>query len=162
VKLFLKNLLFTILIPATVAVYAPSLILSDSKITSQLWMIKIGSLIITFGVGVYAWTVWDFARFGRGTPLPFDAPKKLVVRGLYRYVRNPTYLGVILVILGWVALYSSGSLLLYALGVSIIIHLFVVGYEESSLKKLYGTQYEAYHNSVSRWIPRIIGGRSKN
>ena len=156
-KLFLKNLLFSILVPGTVAVYVPLLISSGSNITAQLWLRMIGTFMIALGAAIYAWTVWDFASFGRGTPLPIDAPKKLVVRGLYQYIRNPMYLGVILVILGWSAVFASGWLLLYALGVSVIVHLFVVVYEEPRLKKLFGTEYEAYRSAVGRWVPRIKG-----
>ena len=156
-KLFLKNLLFSILIPGTVAVYIPLLILSGSNFTSHLWLRMIGTFIIALGAGIYGWTVWDFASFGRGTPLPIDAPKKLVMRGLYQYVRNPMYLGVILVILGWSAVYASGRLLLYALGVSVIVHLFVVLFEEPRLMKLFGADYMAYHSAVGRWVPHFKG-----
>jgi protein-S-isoprenylcysteine O-methyltransferase Ste14 len=157
VKLFLKNLLFSILVPGTVAVYIPLLISSGSNFTSHLWLRIIGTFIIALGAGIYAWTVWDFASFGRGTPFPIDAPKKLVVRGLYQYVRNPMYLGVILVILGWSAVFASGWLLLYVLGVLVIVHLFVVLYEEPRLKKLFGAEYMAYHSAVGRWVPCITG-----
>ncbi len=154
-KLFLKNLLFSILVPGTVAVYIPLLILSGSISAGHLWLKIVGIFIIALGATIYAWTVWDFASFGRGTPLPIDAPKKLVVRGLYQYIRNPMYLGVILVILGWSVVFASGWLLLYALGVSVIVHLFVVLYEEPRLKMLFGAEYEAYRFVVGRWVPRI-------
>lgn len=155
----MKNLLFTLLIPGTVAVYLPLIIAWGRGFTSNPWLLVPGSLVIALGKGIYAWTVWDFASFGRGTPLPIDAPKKLVVRGLYRYVRNPMYIGVFLVILGWASMFASGWLLLYALGMGIVIHLFVVGYEEPGLLELFGEEYEAYRAAVNRWLPRIHGGR---
>jgi protein-S-isoprenylcysteine O-methyltransferase Ste14 len=159
VKLFLKNLLFTILIPGMVAVYVPLVITCGRRINTHLWLLVIGILVMALGAAIYAWTVWDFASFGRGTPLPIDAPKKLVVKGLYRYVRNPMYLGVILVILGWTCIFADGWLLVYALGVGIAVHLFVVGYEEPRLNNLFGEQYEAYRASTGRWVPHIRTGR---
>jgi protein-S-isoprenylcysteine O-methyltransferase Ste14 len=159
VKLFLKNLLFTLLIPGTVAVYLPLFIARERGISTQAWLLVTGSLLLAMGIAVYAWTVWDFATFGRGTPLPVDAPKKLVMRGLYRYVRNPMYIGVILVILGWATILAHGWLLFYAMGVCILIHLFVVGYEEPRLQKLFGEDYESYSAAVNRWMPRIHGFR---
>ncbi len=157
-KLFLKNLLFSILVPGSVAVYIPLLISSGSNITSHLWLRMVGTFIIALGAAIYSWTVWDFASFGRGTPLPIDAPRKLVVRGLYQYIRNPMYMGVILVILGWSAAFASVWLLLYALGVLIIVHLFVVVYEEPRLKMLFGAEYVTYHSIVGRWVPLCNGG----
>jgi protein-S-isoprenylcysteine O-methyltransferase Ste14 len=78
-----------------------------------------------------------------------------VVKGLYRYTRNPMYLGVILIILGWASLFAEWQLLIYALGVGIVIHLFVVLYEEPRLQKLFGEDYTSYRRSVRRWLPRI-------
>jgi len=155
VMLFLKNLLFTILVPGTVALYIPLLISRGRGVSTQPAMLAVGTLLLVTGAGIYLWTVWDFATTGRGTPLPIDAPKKLVVRGLYRYTRNPMYWGVILVIFGWACVFIDGWLLIYALGVGIVIHLFVIGYEEPRLKDLFGEEYEDYRRSVGRWVPRI-------
>lgn len=98
--------------------------------------------------------VWDFARFGRGTPAPVDAPKRLVVRGLYRRVRNPMYLGVLLVVVGWALRLASQGLALYALGLGALFHLFVVCYEEPALRRSFGPAYEEYAARVGRWWPR--------
>jgi protein-S-isoprenylcysteine O-methyltransferase Ste14 len=159
VILFLKNLLFTILIPGTVAVYIPLIIARGKVISLQPLLLVSGILFMVLGATIYAWTVWNFASFGSGTPLPIDAPKKLVVRGLYRFVRNPMYLGVILVILGWVAIFAYGWLLLYALVVWVVMNLFVVVYEEPRLKELFGEDYESYRMAVGRWVPRVRGDR---
>jgi protein-S-isoprenylcysteine O-methyltransferase Ste14 len=152
VKLILKNLLFTLLVPGTVSVYVPLLITRGRDISTNPTLLVIGILLLVIGTAIYLWTVWDFASFGRGTPLPLDAPKKLVVRGLYRCTRNPMYVGVILVILGWAGLFRDGWLLVYSLGVGIVIHLFVVLYEESRLTELFGVDYENYRRSVGRWV----------
>jgi protein-S-isoprenylcysteine O-methyltransferase Ste14 len=154
-KLFLKNLLFTLLIFGTVAIYAPLLISQGRRVSPVSILLILGALLLAAGAGVYLWTVWDFATAGKGTPLPMDAPRKLVVRGLYRYVRNPMYLGVLLVILGWAGIFADGWLLIYALGVAIIIHIFVLLYEEPRLSHLFGAEYDAYHQSAGRWLPHL-------
>jgi protein-S-isoprenylcysteine O-methyltransferase Ste14 len=98
---------------------------------------------------------WEFAVVGRGTPAPIDPPKSIVVSGLYRFVRNPMYLGVELLILGEAWLFSSTRLLGYALLLGLGFHLFVVFYEEPSLTKKFGGAYQEYCRSVPRWIPRL-------
>jgi protein-S-isoprenylcysteine O-methyltransferase Ste14 len=152
-KLFIKNVIFTLVVPGTVAIYIP-LIIAHSRISSASpFLFVMGMALLALGIVIYLWTVWDFTIYGRGTPLPMDAPKTLVVHGLYRYTRNPMYLGVIMVILGWSALFSDGWLLLYALGVWVSTHFFIVLYEEPRLTKLFGSEYEGYRQRVSRWVP---------
>jgi protein-S-isoprenylcysteine O-methyltransferase Ste14 len=153
-KLFVKNLLFTILIPGTVAVYVPLLISHGKIITSYPLLLMTGMVLLAAGAVVYLRTVWDFAIAGKGTPLPIDAPKKLVVIGLYRYMRNPMYVGVLMVILGWTIIFTDWWLMIYGLGVWIVVHLFITAYEEPRLQQLFGTEYENYRRSVGRWIPR--------
>jgi len=159
VRLFLKNLLFTVLVPGTVAVYVPLAISSDpvapglvSKLAQFLSIIPLMA-----GATVYFWCLWDFATFGRATPAPIDAPKRLVVRGLYHYVRNPMYVGALLVILGWSLYFASARLLLYASSVGVAFHLFVVLYEEPTLRKTFGADYERYASATGRWLPRLRG-----
>jgi protein-S-isoprenylcysteine O-methyltransferase Ste14 len=152
--LFLKNLLFTILVPGTVAVYIPLLITRGKVISMIPIYLAIGCIYLAIGICIYSWTVWDFATLGRGTPMPIDPPKRLVVKGMYRYMRNPMYLGVVLIILGWAGLFAEWRLLIYALAVVIVIHLFVVLYEEPRLQELFGDDYTTYRRSVGRWFPR--------
>jgi protein-S-isoprenylcysteine O-methyltransferase Ste14 len=155
VILFLKNLLFTRLVPGTVAVYIPLLIARPTPAHPGLFMHAIGTLLLTLGAVVYFWTICDFAIFGPGTPLPDDAPKRLVVRGLYRFVRNPMYIGVVMVILGWACVFASFAVLIYALGVLSAVHIFVIFYEEKKLKLLFEVDYDAYQLAVGRWLPRF-------
>ncbi len=150
--LLIKNLLFTLVVPGTVAVLVPRLIAGDDSPASGM-AFAIALVLFGLGGGIYAWCVWDFASFGRGTPAPIDAPKKLVLRGLYRYTRNPMYLGVLTVISGWVVLFQSASLVAYAIIVATCFHLFILLYEEPHLLREFGSQYEAYRSSVSRWLP---------
>ena len=111
--LLLKNLLFTVLIPGTVAVYVPLTIVRGRAPAAGLGLLA-AFVVLALGAGIYAWCVWDFATFGRGTPAPIDAPKRLVVRGLYRVTRNPMYVGVLTVILGWALFFRAPGLALYA------------------------------------------------
>ncbi len=151
--LLVKNLLFTVLVPGTVAVYLP-LLFAEGRSPASAWAVVLAVPVLALGAAVYAWCVWDFASFGRGTPAPVDSPRKLVVRGLYRYTRNPMYLGVLTVILGWALLFRSGTLLLYALLVGAGFHLVVVLYEERHLRQGFGEEYDAYCRRVGRWLPR--------
>jgi len=153
-SLFLKNLLFTVFIPGTVAVYLPLLLCRGRSPGSGI-AVALGVALLAAGGGIYAWCIWDFATFGRGTPAPIDAPKKLVVRGLYRYTRNPMYLGVLTVILGWAVLHQSADVLLYACCVGLCFHLFVVLYEERHLHRVFGGDYHEYCSAVGRWLPRL-------
>jgi len=147
-RLFLKNLIFTIFVPGTVAVVIPYLI-GQRRGPHWYWSI----IPFAAGAAIYLRCVWDFGVIGRGTPAPIDAPKVLVVRGLFKYVRNPIYIGVILVILGWVIYFASRAILVYALAVALAFHLFVVLVEEPSLRRQFGESYEIYRRSVRRWLP---------
>lgn len=137
--------------PGAVAVYLPLWIAGTSPDVRGAVGV-IGVLLIVVGVSVYAWCVWDFATFGRGTPAPIDAPKRLVVRGLYRTTRNPMYVGVLTTIAGWSVLFRSSTLALYGLAVAIGFHVFVTGYEEPHLARTFGADYEAYRAHVPRWL----------
>lgn len=152
--LFLKNLFFTLLVPGTVAVYIPLLIVHKQSLISGLFFYA-AITILVLGTSIYIWCIWDFAAFGRGTPAPLDQPKRLVVRGLYHYTRNPMYLGVLTVILGWAILFSAVPLLLYAIGVGTVFHLFIVFYEERHLQRKFGHEYNDYRSRVGRWLPRL-------
>ena len=112
-----------------------------------------------FGIGtaLYAWCVWDFATFGRGTPAPVDAPSRLVVRGLYRFNRNPMYVGVLAVILGWATFYGSPVLLGYACGVWSLFYLMIILHEEPTLRRKFGADYGSYTARVPRWLPVWVG-----
>ncbi len=116
-------------------------------------------LPLAAGCAAYLWCVWDFATFGRGTPAPIDAPRRLVVRGLYRHVRNPMYVGVLLVIAGWAILFQSARVLGYGATAALFFHLFVVAVEEPTLRGKFGRSYEQYCRDVGRWVPKVRRGR---
>jgi protein-S-isoprenylcysteine O-methyltransferase Ste14 len=99
-----------------------------------------------------------FARFalqGEGTPAPVAPTKHLVVAGAYRHVRNPMYVAVVSIILGWAIWFGSLSLFLYAAVVWAGFTAFVLVYEEPTLRATFGKQYETYCSNVGRWIPRL-------
>lgn len=106
------------------------------------------------GGALALWCVLVFALVGRGTPAPFDPPRTLVVAGPYRYVRNPMYIGAALALGGAAAFYRSGPLLGYLVLFLLATHLFVVWYEEPTLERLFGGDYQAYRATVRRWLPR--------
>ena len=101
------------------------------------------------------WCFWDFLAKGGGTPAPVEPPRELVVAGLYKYVRNPMYVGVLLMIIGHFLWFGYWNLLIYAAVVFIAFNTFVAFYEEPNLKTRFGTTYEDYLKRVPRWIPRI-------
>src|SRR5437867_2704446 len=101
--LFLETIVFTVLVPGTVAFWLPPLILDERRLALPApWSAaQFAALIpLTLGAAIYLRCLWEFATRGRGIPAPIDHPKQLVVTGLYRYVRNPMYLGVLLFLLG--------------------------------------------------------------
>ncbi len=106
------------------------------------------------GAAVALWCILTFVVVGKGTPAPFDPPRQLVMRGPYRLVRNPMYLGAGLALCGAAIFYRSPALLGYVLALAVITHAFVVWYEEPTLRRLFGTDYEAYRSRVRRWLPR--------
>ena len=157
--LLLKNLIFTLLVPGTIAVGVPWLIAPERDPASAP-VFAVAAALLAVGGAIYAWCAWDFAVSGRGTPLPIDAPRTLVVRGLYRCTRNPMYAGVLLVILGWAVMFRSWSLLAYAACVATCFHLFIVLYEERHLRREFGKQYDEYCARVGRRVPGLNRGRA--
>jgi len=114
-----------------------------------------GLLVIGAGASIYFRCAWEFSVRGLGTPAPIAPTKFLVVGGLHRYVRNPMYLGVALVIVGEAALFRAPHLAEYAALMLLIAHLFVIFYEEPTLHRQFGDSYDEYRRAVPRWIPRI-------
>lgn len=114
-----------------------------------------GLSLATLGAVLALWCIATFIFVGRGTPAPFDPPRRLVTRGPYRFVRNPMYLGAGSVLAGAALYYRSLPLLAYVCVFFIVTHLFVVIYEEPTLAREFGQEYESYRQRVGRWLPRI-------
>jgi protein-S-isoprenylcysteine O-methyltransferase Ste14 len=151
----LQTLLFTILVPGSVLVGIPYLLLGGIFPPGRGLMAWFGTLCIVLGAGIYFRCAWEFAVRGLGTPAPIAPTRFLVVTALHRYVRNPMYIGVLLVVLGEAALFRAAVLLVYAAFACVSIQLFVVFYEEPTLRRQFGESYEEYRRAVPRWIPRL-------
>ena len=115
----------------------------------------LGVLMILLGVVPLADSIVRFVREGHGTPEPLHPTETLVVSGLYRYVRNPMYIGVVLMIFGQSIFLANRHIAEYGLIAALIINLFVFFYEEPTLTERYGAQYQQYRRQVGRWIPRL-------
>lgn len=137
-------------------IYLPARILAWTGIVRPAGMHApqiAGMLVGSAGALVALGCVYVFARIGKGTPAPFDPPRRLVTRGPYRFVRNPMYSGAVLALGGAALFYRSALLALYAALFLLVAHLFVVFYEEPILRRSFGEEYEAYCRSVRRWLP---------
>lgn len=121
-----------------------------------------GLVIAIVGGGIALWCVLAFAMLGQGTPAPFDPPRRLVVRGPYKFVRNPMYLGAIVALTGAAVYYQSLPLLAFAAVFALITHLFVIWYEEPTLAQAFDGDYAAYRSRVHRWLPKWRAPRSPN
>jgi protein-S-isoprenylcysteine O-methyltransferase Ste14 len=156
--LALRSVFFTLVVPGTVVGLVPYLIVGGwTDIATRSWgAAEAVSLVpIATGTAILIWCIRDFAVAGRGTLAPVDPPKHLVQRGLYRHVRNPMYLGALVTLLGESMLFRSAALLTYTAAWFAFVNVFVLLFEEPALLRSFGAPYEAYCQSVRRWIPRI-------
>ena len=156
-KMIIRALTAFIALPGIVALLMPPLIARFDPWKLGSW--APGILIMGLGLVVLLWCVRDFYISGKGTLAPWDPPKHLVVIGLYRFVRNPMYLGVLLLVLGWGIYLCSPALLLYLACLCVGFHVHVVRKEEPWLRAQFGKQWELYRQHVSRWLPRITPWR---
>jgi protein-S-isoprenylcysteine O-methyltransferase Ste14 len=150
----LKTLVFTIVMPGMVGGVIPWLLAQGSGMPPLLSVWMLGLIPIALGVALYLWCAGAFTFIGKGTPAPIDAPTVLVVQGPYRWMRNPMYIAVLAVILGQALVFRSWVLVGYALLFCMVVHVFVVGFEEPSLGAQFGESYAAYLRTVPRWLPR--------
>ena len=139
-----------------VLIFVPSRILSWSGIVRpeaiELEQVA-GMAIGTAGAAVALWCVFTFATLGRGTPAPFDPPRRLVIQGSYRFVRNPMYIGAGFALAGAALFYESLPLLGYTGVFLLTTHLFVAWYEEPTLRRTFGEEYVTYCRKIRRWWP---------
>jgi protein-S-isoprenylcysteine O-methyltransferase Ste14 len=140
-----------------VLIFLPARILSSAGVTVPAvigtWQV-VGTLIGAAGAALALSCILTFAFVGRGTPAPFDPPRRLVVQGPYRIVRNPMYLGAGLALTGAALFYRSLALLGYVGVFVLLTHLFVVAYEEPTLRRTFGKDYEVYCEKTGRWWPK--------
>jgi protein-S-isoprenylcysteine O-methyltransferase Ste14 len=156
VGLLVEAVGFTVLVPGTVAFWLPRVILDRARLAMPAsWsVVQFVALVpLALGATIYFRCVWEFVARGRGIPAPIDHPKQLVVTGLYRYVRNPMYLGVLLFLLGEALFLQYRDFAIYAFAWLAVVHLFVLAYEEPNLRRKFGASYERYTRHVHRWLP---------
>jgi len=149
-KLFWQSLLAFLALPGVVAFAIPLLVLAPRPLTGRF--AAAGAPVVGVGAGLLLWCVRDFYVSGRGTLAPWVPPRELVVVGLYRMSRNPMYVSVILVLVGWAVGFRSMPLALYALTVAVGFHLRVVLGEEPWLAQTHGEKWVRYRDRVPRWL----------
>lgn len=156
-SLFFRNFLFTILQPGIVAGLIPYLILGGHHVIAVFeqsfgFRHYVSLLVFIIGFIILLTCIIGFAVHGRGTLSPADPTKKLVVQGLYRYSRNPMYVGVMLMLVGESVLFQSGTLWLYTGGIFIMFNIFIRYIEEPRLIRDFGSEYTDYRKRVKRWL----------
>jgi protein-S-isoprenylcysteine O-methyltransferase Ste14 len=154
----LGSAIFLLLAPGTVAGYVPWAI-GRWRIHASFFgftaLRVIGVLLMAVGTVILIEAFVRFAIQGQGTPAPILPPKRLVVKGSYRYVRNPMYVAVVSLIIGQGLFFGDIRVLVYGLCAWLVAHLFVVIYEEPTLRRSFRGDYEGFRAHVPRWIPRL-------
>ena len=153
-----RALTYAIIFVGFLGVFLPSYILRWAGFTPpaafgapQIAGMVLGAAGAAFGL----WCIFAFVFIGKGTQMPLDPPRHLVIRGPYTFVRNPMYVGAGFALIGAALYFQSRALVLYAAVLGLIVHLFVVFYEERVLAEKFGPEYEAYRRQVRRWLPRL-------
>jgi protein-S-isoprenylcysteine O-methyltransferase Ste14 len=157
VLILIRAVVYASLFIGVVLVFLPAQVVARSGIVApaRLGAEQVLGLLFATAGGILAVScILAFVFIGRGTPAPFDPPRQLVVRGPYRWVRNPMYVGASAALLGAALYYNSLPLFAYGAGFLLAMHLFVVLYEEPVLRRMFGRQYEEYCRRVGRWWPR--------
>src|SRR5258708_35353188 len=161
---FLNHLQAIVLLPGMVTLVVPALIVSSTDRLDPGWSlsspfnlapIAAGICLIALGLLLMVKTISLFVRVGKGTLAPWSPTRRLVVRGIYRYVRNPMITGVVCVLLGEATLVGSPSLIAYAFAAALINAVYIPLVEEPGLLERFGTDYVLYRQYVPRWIPRL-------
>ena len=148
---------FTLVVPGTVIVLIPYL-LTGWNLRPPFLGIEatrsLGGALIVLAAPLFFRFLAGFVREGHGTPAPIAPPEHLVVGGPFRWVRNPGYVAVVSLVVGQALLFGSGAVLAWAAFLALAFHAFVVFYEEPTLRRQFGTEYDAYCREVPRWFPR--------
>lgn len=150
---FIKSLIFSIVVPGTITVFLPYLLVRNDIPDLFDGYQYLGAIPIGLGGLIYGWSVFSFLTVGHGTPAPVAPPRTLVVEGPYRYLRNPMYLAVLLIVSGEAFLFKSFHLFVLATVFISVAMILVRFYEEPLLLATFGAAYQRYCNSVQRWLP---------
>jgi protein-S-isoprenylcysteine O-methyltransferase Ste14 len=153
---FLRTLVFTVFVPGFWTVLVPYWVVGRRPRFDLRGPGAAGSALVVAGVALYLiCAFWGFALRGKGTPAPVDPPKKLVIEGPYRIVRNPMYWSVAFVMLGEAMVFRSVTLAEIAAAFFAATMVFVMLYEEPALRHAFGAEYQEYCRRVPRWLPRF-------
>ena len=152
-KIVIKNLI-SLLLPFTVLILVPFYIEKNISI-KYISTFVIGLIIIILGVYVMIQTISSFIKIGKGTLAPWSPPRRLIICGMYGYVRNPMILGVLTVLIGETITILSLNIFIWAIVFFIINNVFFFAYEEPNLEKKFGDEYREYKKNVPRWLPRF-------
>jgi protein-S-isoprenylcysteine O-methyltransferase Ste14 len=150
-SLLLRTAVFTVFLPFLITVGGPYLLFGRLSPAPPPWPF-FGIPVLAAGLAIYLWCAWNFIHEGRGTPAPYDPPRFLVRGGLYRFTRNPMYIGITSVLIGESLLFAFRRLALYSAAVFVVFHIRTVFYEEPTLRKIFGAPYEEYCRRVPRWL----------
>lgn len=153
--MFLRALLAFLMVPVVVTGIMPFILSLYDPYKGQGNLS--GLIPLAVGLVILLWCVRDSYVSGKGTLAPWDPPKHLVTVGLYRYVRNPMYVGVLFILLGWTISTASPLIFGFTLFLFIAFYLRVKTHEEPWAEKMFGTEWEKYKNNVPRWLPQTKG-----
>lgn len=148
-----KNIL-SLVLPITVLIIIP-INIESRWVWALSWKLISGILLMVAGLAIMYQTISSFIRIGKGTLAPWSPTKKLVIVGMYRHVRNPMILGVLIVLLGEALAQGSMALLKWAATFFVINTIYFIVSEEPGLEKRFGEEYLNYKKQVSRWLPRL-------
>jgi len=154
VPVWLRAASFIVVVPASVAGWIPWYAAGSPPLAARAGAPLAGFAVLLVVAG---WTVLlicarEFARAGRGTPAPYDPPRSLVTSGLYRFTRNPMYVGVVTAIFGQALWFHSRDVVYYGIAMVIAFHVAILIYEEPRLTRVFGQQYLDYKRAVPRWL----------
>ena len=162
--IWLRSVASILALPTMVAAVVPWLLLRGGSEYGAFWSDpsawRVGAAIVgamfgCVGLALVTRTVWQFATVGRGTLAPWDPPERLVVKGVYRHVRNPMISGVWLILLGELLVSASATVLWWAVGFIVVNAVYIPLSEEPGLERRNGTEYRRYAANVPRWVPRL-------
>jgi len=152
--LWIRAVFYVLALPGIFAGVIPA-ILSQFDRWRQTPRPIVGGVLLALGVVGFAWCVRDFAARGRGTLAPWDPPRRLVIVGLYRYVRNPMYVAITLFLAGWAFIAGSPAIAAYAIFMLVAFNLRVLLYEEPILARSFPDDWPTYAATVPRWLPKL-------
>jgi protein-S-isoprenylcysteine O-methyltransferase Ste14 len=149
----LGTIVFVVVMPGTVIVLVPYW-LTGWRVAGTSIMRGTGAALVVAALPLFASFLGRFVWEGHGTPAPVAPTRRLVVGGPFRWTRNPGYIAVVALLLGQALLFGSAAVAVYAVAVGVAFHLFVLLYEEPTLRRTFGAEYDDYCRVVPRWVPR--------